>query len=144
KELLAQGIHNASSRQAQPFVAINCAAFPEALLESEQIGYEEGAITGSSRGGKDGLYEAAHTDKIFLDEIGEMPMSLQTRLLRVLQEREVLRIGATVPTPVDLRVIAATHRDLSRQVQEGQFRQDLFYRLNILVVRLPPLRERHG
>lgn len=144
KELLAQGIHNASSRQAQPFVAINCAAFPEALLESELFGYVEGAFTGSSRGGKVGLFEAAHTGTIFLDEIGEMPMSLQTRLLRVLQEREVLRIGATVPTPVDLRVIAATHRDLSRQVQEGQFRQDLFYRLNILVVRLPPLRERHG
>lgn len=144
KELLAQGIHNASARHAQPFVAINCAAFPESLLESELFGYVEGAFTGSSRGGKVGLFEAAHTGTIFLDEIGEMPLSLQTRLLRVLQEREVLRIGATVPTPVDLRVIAATHRDLARQVREGGFRQDLYYRLNILVVRLPPLRERHG
>ena len=144
KELLAQGIHNASERRAQPFVAINCAAFPESLLESELFGYVEGAFTGSSRGGKMGLFEAAHTGTIFLDEIGEMPLSLQTRLLRVLQEREVLRIGATVPTPVDLRVIAATHRDLSRQVAEGLFRQDLYYRLNILGVRLPPLRERHG
>lgn len=144
KELLAQGIHNASARQGQPFVAINCAAFPESLLESELFGYVEGAFTGSSRGGKTGLFEAAHTGTIFLDEIGEMPMSLQTRLLRVLQEREVLRIGATVPTPVDVRVIAATHRDLARQVREGAFRQDLYYRLNILVVRLPPLRERHG
>lgn len=144
KELLAQGIHNASARQAQPFVAINCAAFPESLLESELFGYVEGAFTGSSRGGKTGLFEAAHTGTIFLDEIGEMPLSLQTRLLRVLQEREVLRIGATVPTPVDLRVIAATHRDLARRVAEGSFRQDLYYRLNILVVRLPPLRERHG
>lgn len=144
KELLAQGIHNASARHAQPFVAINCAAFPESLLESELFGYVEGAFTGSSRGGKIGLFEAAHTGTIFLDEIGEMPLSLQTRLLRVLQEREVLRIGATVPTPVDLRVIAATHRDLARQVREGLFRQDLYYRLNILGVRLPPLRERHG
>lgn len=142
KELFAQGIHNASERRAQPFVAINCAAFPEALLESELFGYVEGAFTGSSRGGKMGLFEAAHTGTIFLDEIGEMPLSLQTRLLRVLQEREVLRIGATVPTPVDLRVIAATHRDLARQVQDGLFRQDLYYRLNILGIRLPPLRER--
>ncbi|NLC35551.1 MAG: propionate catabolism operon regulatory protein PrpR [Alcaligenaceae bacterium] len=144
KELLAQGIHNASERRAQPFVAINCAAFPESLLESELFGYVEGAFTGSSRGGKMGLFEAAHTGTIFLDEIGEMPLSLQTRLLRVLQEREVLRIGATVPTPVDLRVVAATHRDLSRQVRDGLFRQDLYYRLNILGLHLPPLRERHG
>ena len=144
KELLAQGIHNASGRRAQPFVAINCAAFPESLLESELFGYVEGAFTGSSRGGKIGLFEAAHTGTIFLDEIGEMPLSLQTRLLRVLQEREVLRIGATVPTPVDLRVVAATHRDLAAQVARGLFRQDLYYRLNILGVRLPPLRERLG
>ncbi|MFW7340020.1 propionate catabolism operon regulatory protein PrpR [Pollutimonas sp. H1-120] len=144
KELLAQGIHNASPRQAQPFVAINCAAFPDTLLESELFGYVEGAFTGSSRGGKVGLFEAAHTGTIFLDEIGEMPLSLQTRLLRVLQEKEVLRIGATQPTPVDLRVIAATHRDLGQQVRSGEFRQDLYYRLNILLVHLPPLREREG
>lgn len=144
KELLAQGIHNASPRQAQPFVAINCAAFPDTLLESELFGYVEGAFTGSSRGGKVGLFEAAHTGTIFLDEIGEMPLSLQTRLLRVLQEKEVLRIGATEPTPVDLRVIAATHRDLGEQVRRGEFRQDLYYRLNILLVHLPPLREREG
>src|SRR5690554_3223849 len=144
KELLAQGIHNASERQAQPFVAINCGAFPESLLESELFGYVEGAFTGSSRGGKTGLFEAAHTGTIFLDEIGEMPLSLQTRLLRVLQEREVLRIGATVPTPVDIRVITATHRDLPGQVSQGLFRQDLYYRINILCVRLPSLRERHG
>lgn len=142
KELLAQGIHNASPRREQPFVAINCAAFPEALLESELFGYVEGAFTGSSRGGKVGLFEAAHTGTIFLDEVGEMPLSLQTRLLRVLQEKEVLRIGATEPTPVDVRVIAATHRDLGAQVRAGQFRGDLYYRLNILLVALPPLRER--
>lgn len=144
KELLAQGIHNASARSAQPFVAINCAAFPEALLESELFGYVEGAFTGSSRGGKTGLFEAAHTGTIFLDEIGEMPLSLQTRLLRVLQEKEVLRVGATEPTPVDVRVMAATHRDLAASVAAGQFRGDLYYRLNILLVNLPPLRQRAG
>ncbi|MGX9525899.1 propionate catabolism operon regulatory protein PrpR [Alcaligenes nematophilus] len=142
KELLAQGIHSASARRAQPFVAVNCAAFPDSLLESELFGYVEGAFTGSSRGGKVGLVEAAHTGTLFLDEIGEMPLPLQTRLLRVLQEKEVLRIGAIEPTPVDVRVIAATHRDLAAQVKEGVFRQDLFYRLNILVLRLPPLRLR--
>ncbi len=124
KELLAQGIHSASSRRAQPFVAVNCAAFPDSLLESELFGYVEGAFTGSSRGGKVGLVEAAHTGTLFLDEIGEMPLPLQTRLLRVLQEKE------------------ATHRDLAAQVKEGVFRQDLFYRLNILVLRLPSLRQR--
>ena len=142
KELLAQGIHRASGRRAQPFVAVNCAAFPDSLLESELFGYVEGAFTGSSRGGKVGLFEAAHTGTLFLDEIGEMPLSLQTRLLRVLQEKEVLRIGAIEPTPVDVRIIAATHRDLAAQVREGLFRQDLFYRLNILVLRLPALRMR--
>jgi propionate catabolism operon transcriptional regulator len=142
KELLAQGIHHASRRSAQPFVAINCAAFTETLLESELFGYEDGAFTGATRGGKAGLFEAAHTGTIFLDEIGEMPVSLQTRLLRVLQEREVLRIGAVEPTRVDVRVIAATHRDLSQRIAEQQFRRDLYYRLNILRVELPSIRER--
>lgn len=144
KELLAQGIHNASARRDQPFVAINCAAFPDSLLESELFGYVDGAFTGSTRGGKVGLFEAAHTGTIFLDEIGEMPLSLQTRLLRVLQEREVLRIGATEPTPVDVRVIAATHQDLGTMAESGEFRSDLYYRLNILLLRLPALRERAG
>ncbi|HEY6641429.1 propionate catabolism operon regulatory protein PrpR [Povalibacter sp.] len=142
KELLAQGIHHASRRSSQPFIAINCAAFTETLLESELFGYEDGAFTGARRGGKAGLFEAAHTGTIFLDEIGEMPISLQTRLLRVLQEREVLRIGAVEPTRVDVRVIAATHRDLSQQIDEQKFRRDLYYRLNILRVELPSLRER--
>ncbi len=142
KELLAQGIHNASGRRAHPFVAVNCGAFPEALLESELFGYEDGAFTGSRRGGKPGLFETAHTGTIFLDEIGEMPIALQTRLLRVLQEQEVLRLGATEPTPVDVRVIAATHRDLPTAVAQGHFRQDLYYRLNILRLDVPPLRAR--
>jgi propionate catabolism operon transcriptional regulator len=144
KELLAQGIHNASRRRPHPFVAINCAAFPEALLESELFGYEEGAFTGSRRGGKAGLIESAHTGTLFLDEIGEMPIALQTRLLRVLQEREVLRLGSTEPTPVDVRVIAATNRKLRERVAAGQFREDLYFRLNILRIELPPLRERPG
>lgn len=142
KELFAQGIHNASRRADGPFVAINCASFPETLLESELFGYEEGAFTGGRKGGKPGLIEAAHTGTLFLDEIGEMPVSLQTRLLRVLQQREVLRLGSTEPTPVDVRVIAATHRDLRAQAESGGFRADLYYRLNILNLRLPPLRER--
>ena len=142
KELLAQGIHHASRRSSQPFIAINCASFTETLLESELFGYEDGAFTGARKGGKPGLFEAAHTGTIFLDEIGEMPISLQTRLLRVLQEREVLRIGAVEPTRVDVRVIAATHRDLSHQIDAQKFRRDLYYRLNILRVELPSLRER--
>jgi len=142
KELLAQGIHNASRRRNHPFVAINCAAFPESLLESELFGYEEGAFTGSRRGGKSGVFEVAHTGTIFLDEVGEMPVALQTRLLRVLQEREVLRLGSSDPTPVDVRVIAATNRNLRERVSNGQFREDLYYRLNILRIELPSLRER--
>ncbi|MEG1038388.1 MAG: propionate catabolism operon regulatory protein PrpR [Pseudomonas sp.] len=142
KELLAQSIHNASNRQHAPFVAINCAAFPASLLESELFGYEEGAFTGSRKGGRVGLIESAHSGTLFLDEIGDMPVSLQTRLLRVLQEREVLRLGASEPTPVDIRVIAATHCDLQKRIEQGDFRQDLYYRLNILRLLVPPLRER--
>jgi propionate catabolism operon transcriptional regulator len=142
KELVAQGIHTASRRATQPFLAVNCAALTESLLESELFGYEEGAFTGARRGGKTGLIEAAHTGTLFLDEIGDMPLALQTRLLRVLQEREVLRIGATAAVPVDLRVIAATHADLAAQVDRGLFRRDLYYRLAVLRIETPPLRER--
>jgi propionate catabolism operon transcriptional regulator len=121
---------------------MNCGAFPEALLESELFGYEEGAFTGARKGGKAGLIEAAHRGTLFLDEIGEMPPSLQSRLLRVLQEREVIRLGSTEPTRVDIRVIAATHRTLAEGVADGSFRADLFYRINILSVAVPPLRAR--
>ena len=144
KELFAQGIHAASRRAKHPFVAINCAAFPETLLESELFGYEEGAFTGSRRGGRPGLFEAAHLGTIFLDEIGDLPVTLQTRLLRVLQERQVLRLGSNDPTPVDVRVVAATHRDLRQAMAAGQFRTDLYFRLHILPLHLPALRERPG
>jgi len=142
KELFAQAIHNAGSRRNAPFVAINCAAFPEQLLESELFGHEEGAFTGSRKGGRLGLFEAAHKGTIFLDEIGDMPISLQSRLLRVLQEKEVTRLGSTQPIPVDVRVIAATHQTLGNRIEGGLFRSDLYYRLNILHLWLPPLRER--
>lgn len=141
KELFAQGIHNASARFQKPFVAINCAAFPETLLESELFGYEEGAFTGARKGGKQGLFEMAHGGTIFLDEIAEIPLLLQTRLLRVLEEREVIHIGGERIRHVDIRVIAATNKDLAKHVSEGFFREDLYYRLNVLNLHVPPLRE---
>ncbi|MBV1777144.1 sigma 54-interacting transcriptional regulator [Burkholderiaceae bacterium DAT-1] len=142
KELFAQGIHRASARCNEPFVAVNCAAFPETLLESELFGYEEGAFTGSRRGGKPGLFEVAEGGTLFLDEIADMPVTLQSRLLRVLQEREVLRLGATDPVPIDVRIIAATHANLLDAVLEGTFRRDLYYRLAILTLHIPPLHAR--
>ncbi len=142
KELFAQAMHHESVRVNRPFVALNCAAFPETLLESELFGYEEGAFTGSRRGGKRGLFEAAHTGTLFLDEIGDMPLTLQTRLLRVLQEREILRLGSTTAIPVDVRVIVATHQPLREMVASRHFRQDLYYRINTLRLALPALRER--
>jgi transcriptional regulator, propionate catabolism operon regulatory protein len=142
KEIVAQGIHAASDRRDYPFVALNCGAFPESLLESELFGYDEGAFTGARRGGKAGLIETAHRGTLFLDEIAEMPLPLQTRLLRVLQEKEVMRIGSVEPMSIDVRVIAATHQPLAERVSAGTFRQDLFYRLNILQIKLPALRER--
>ncbi|MFM0081527.1 propionate catabolism operon regulatory protein PrpR [Paraburkholderia sediminicola] len=142
KEMVAQSMHQLSARRDFAFVAINCGAFPEALLESELFGYEEGAFTGARKGGKAGLIEVAHRGTLFLDEIAEMPLSLQSRLLRVLQEREVVRLGSTEPTRVDIRVVAATHRALTAGIETGSFRADLYYRLNILSIALPPLRER--
>jgi propionate catabolism operon transcriptional regulator len=142
KELLAHGIHNASRRVSHPFIAINCGAFTETLLESELFGYDEGAFTGARKQGKAGLFEAAHGGTLFLDEIGEMPLPLQTRLLRALQEKEIMRVGSVDPLPIDVRVVSATHRDLASMVASGRFREDLFYRLNILRVDVPPLRDR--
>ncbi len=145
KELAAQAIHRESPRGqggSRPFLAVNCGAIAESLLESELFGYEEGAFTGSRRGGHAGLFEAAHRGTLFLDEIGEMPLPLQTRLLRVLEEKEIVRVGGTRPIPVDVRIISATHCDLAQRVADGAFRADLFYRLGVLRVRIPPLRER--
>lgn len=142
KEIFAQSIHNMSSRKDQPFVVINCAALPESLLESILFGYDKGSFTGAQREGKRGLFEAAHKGTIFLDEIGEMPLSMQARFLRVIQEREVMRIGSTKPIPVDVRIIAATNRNLRTMVAEKQFREDLYYRISVLVLELPALSQR--
>ncbi len=142
KELFAHSIHQASRRSHQPFVALNCAALPENLLESELFGYEAGAFSGAAKGGKIGLFELAHKGTIFLDEIGEIPITLQAKLLRVLQEKEIRRIGSTSVHPVDVRVISATNINIEEKIREGQFRSDLYYRLNLLDISLPPLRER--
>ncbi|PWF42929.1 propionate catabolism operon regulatory protein PrpR [Massilia glaciei] len=147
KELVAQAIHRESPRGLganRPFVAVNCGAIAESLLESELFGHEEGAFTGARRGGHAGLFEAANRGTLFLDEIGEMPLALQTRLLRVLEEREVVRVGGTRPVAVSVRVISATHCDLEARVREGRFRADLYYRLAVLRLVLPTLRERAG
>ncbi len=142
KELFAQAIHQGSDRSNQPFISINCAAIPESLIESELFGHEEGAFTGSRKGGQPGKFEVADGGTVFLDEMGDMPMSIQVKLLRVIQERVVCRVGSTVELPIDIRVIAATYKDLAREVAEGHFRKDLFYRLNVLSITVPPLRER--
>jgi len=142
KEYFAHAIHNASRRKKGPFVAVNCASIPESILESELFGHSEGAFTGAKRGGKMGLFEQAHGGTIFLDEIGEMAEKCQARLLRVLQEHEVYRLGDDRTITVDIRVIAATNRDLWNMVQEKKFREDLYYRLEVLTLEIPPLRER--
>lgn len=141
KEVLARRIHDLSTRAAGPFVAINIGGLPESLLESELFGYEKGAFTGADRR-KSGLFEMAGGGTLFLDEIGELPLALQVKLLRVLQERKIQRLGGTVPIPVESRILAATNRDLASEVKAGRFREDLFYRLNVVPVLLPPLRER--
>ena len=142
KEILAQSIHNLGPHRKGPFVSINCAALPEQLLESELFGYEEGAFTGSRRGGKLGLFELAHNGTIFLDEIGATPLSVQAKLLRVLEEREVMRVGGDRLIPITVRVIASANQNLSHEVQAGRFREDLFFRLNVLAFHIPPLRDR--
>ncbi|WP_374711425.1 sigma-54 interaction domain-containing protein [Symbiobacterium terraclitae] len=142
KGVLAAEIHRQSRRAAAPFVRIDCAALPESLLESELFGYLPGSFTGARREGKPGLIEQANGGTLFIDEIGDVPLGLQVKLLHVIQERRITRVGAVTPTPVDIRIVAATHRDLEALVAEGRFRADLYYRLNVVPVTIPPLRER--
>ena len=142
KELFAHSIHAGSMRRKAPFVCVNCGSIPEQLIESELFGYEEGAFTGARKGGKIGLFPAAHGGTIFLDEIGELPLSMQVRLLRVLQDREIQRVGSNVREKVNVRVVAATNRNLYQMVKKGEFRSDLYYRLNVVTLHLPLLRER--
>jgi transcriptional regulator with PAS, ATPase and Fis domain len=141
KELVARAIHVRSPRQDKIFLPVNCSAIPETLLESQLFGYVKGAFTGAS-GSQEGLFQRAQGGTIFLDEIGEMPLSLQPKLLRVIEGKEVLPVGATTPTQVDVRILAATNRDLEKETEAGRFREDLYYRLNVIGLRLPPLRER--
>ena len=141
KELVARAIHDCSPRAAGPFVAVNCGAIPEALLEAEFFGYRKGAFTGAQED-RDGFFQAAQGGTLFLDEIGDLPVAMQSKLLRVIQERAVRAIGAVQEVPVNVRIVSATHRDLATEVQAGRFRQDLFYRLNVILIVVPPLRER--
>ncbi|HEX5638565.1 MAG TPA: sigma-54 dependent transcriptional regulator [Burkholderiaceae bacterium] len=141
KELAARAIHDASSRRLQPFVPVNCGAIPETLMEAEFFGYRKGAFTGADRD-RDGFFQAAAGGTLFLDEVAELPLAMQVKLLRAIQERRVRKVGASAEDPVDVRIVSATHQDLSALVAKGRFRQDLFYRLNVIEVRVPPLRER--
>lgn len=142
KEVVAKYIHENSPRSQGPFITVNCGAIPEQLLESELFGYTGGAFTGASRNGKAGLFEAASSGTLFLDEIGELPLSLQVKILRALETREIMRVGSTKPIAVDVRILTATNRDLEQMVANGRFRADLFYRLNVIRIAVPPLRER--
>lgn len=144
KEVVANSIHRNSPRKEEPFIKVNCTAIPESLLESQFFGYEPGAFTGALRQGKLGIFEAANNGTVFLDEIGDLPFSLQGKLLRVLQEGEVLRIAGTKPYKVNVRIIAATNKDLAEMVNQKLFREDLYYRLNVIPVYIPPLRERRA
>lgn len=142
KELIANELYQNSPRRDKPFIKVNCAAIPAELLESELFGYEEGAFTGARRSGKAGMFELADSGVILLDEIGDMPLPLQTKLLRVLQQRELIRVGGSRPVKLDLRVVAATNKDLREESRQGRFREDLYYRLNVVPIELKPLRER--
>lgn len=142
KEIFAQAIHEASSRSNQAFMAINMATIPESLFESEMFGYEEGSFTGSKKGGKKGLLELANKGTLFLDEIGEMSLNTQSKLLRVIQERKYQKVGGTTLQSVDVRIICATHRHLKEMIKKGEFREDLYYRLNVVPIHIPPLRNR--
>jgi transcriptional regulator with PAS, ATPase and Fis domain len=142
KELFAHAIHNESGRKYNHFIRVNCAAISESLLESELFGYEEGAFSGAKRGGKKGYFEEANNGSIFLDEIGELSLSTQAKLLRVLQEREIIRVGGTKPISIQVRIIAATNKNLEQEIRKGNFREDLFYRLNRIPIYIPPLRSR--
>lgn len=144
KEIFAHAIHSLSNRSSKPFIRVNCSAIPRELLESELFGYEKGAFTGANRDGKIGKFELANNGTIFLDEIGDMPLFMQAKILRVIQEKEVERIGSNIPKKLNIRIIAGTHRDLEAMVEEKSFRHDLFYRLNVIRITLPPLREREG
>ncbi|WP_252217873.1 sigma 54-interacting transcriptional regulator [Clostridium chauvoei] len=144
KELLAQSIHNYSLRACEPFIAVNCGAIPKSLIESELFGYEEGSFTGAKKGGKTGKFELANGRTIFLDEIGEMPLEMQVHLLRVIQEGKITRVGGKVPIEIDVRIIAATNKDLKEEIKKGCFRNDLFYRLNVIPLQMPPLKDRFG
>jgi two-component system, NtrC family, response regulator PilR len=141
KELVARAIHDVSARAAQPFIAVNCGAIPEHLLEAEFFGYRKGAFTGANED-REGFVQAAQGGTLFLDEIGDLPLAMQSKLLRVIQERSVRPVGAVAETPINVRIVSATHKDLGAEVQGGRFRQDLFYRLNVIQIRVPPLRER--
>ena len=142
KEVAAKMIHDASNRSRGPYVKVNCAAIPDNLLESELFGYEEGAFTGAKKGGRPGLFEFAHQGTLFLDEVEGMSLSMQVKLLRVLQEGEIMRVGGGSIIRVDVRIVAATNESLEEKIQDGSFRKDLYYRLNALTVEIPPLRKR--
>lgn len=144
KEVIAHAVHDLSTRSDKPFIAINCAAIPDQLLESELFGYVKGAFTGASTKGKTGLIQAANGGTLFLDEIGDMSMTLQAKLLRVLEEREVMPIGSNTSIPIDIRIVSATNRNFSEMIASNQFREDLYYRLNVIPIHLPPLKEREG
>jgi transcriptional regulator with PAS, ATPase and Fis domain len=141
KELVARALHEVSSRAPQPYVAVNCSAIPEHLLEAEFFGFRKGAFTGAHEE-RPGFFQAAQGGTLFLDEIGDLPLAMQSKLLRAIQERAVRPIGAVAEVPVNVRIVSATHKDLAAEVQQGRFRQDLYYRLNVIQIRLPPLRER--